>query len=91
VLFQLTGNESWAKDKLKIVSDTAKSIALMQNFTDANTTKAEELTNETLETVQRTSCEEPKCSGHGNCVNGTCVCNAGKLAVVGFWRLESRT
>jgi len=66
-------------DKLKPASNTANNIALMQNLTDTDSRKAEELVNETLQKLENTSCEEPKCNGNGNCVNGTCVCSRGKL------------
>jgi len=79
VLFQATGDNSSANDKLPAERNTFIFNAQNNSFSDSKT--AEKQTSTRLNQIQRSSCEDPTCHNSGKCVNGTCNCYHGKLAI----------
>lgn len=74
---RMTGDTSWAEDKIQEVEGLCLFEILTMNITETNTSM-ENLTA-AIEEMSALICLPPDCSGHGECTNGNCVCHKGYI------------
>jgi len=74
--FQVTGDLSWANDKILEIQNLCLFNMVSANNTDSNKT-IDDILAETRQ-ILATTCLPQDCSGHGTCVSGSCVCNTGQ-------------
>ena len=85
-LLQLTGDLTQANDKVSLMQQNCLDDILNREYTESNDTVA--VVDETRRTIEDDLlphiCQPFDCSGNGQCVNGTCVCDAGMYCMVHF-------
>jgi hypothetical protein len=72
---RMTGDLSWADDKIPEIQNLCIFEAMTANITESNST-IEEIVS-VVQQITAVVCLPQDCSGHGNCSKGTCICNKG--------------
>jgi hypothetical protein len=74
---QMTGDLSWADDKIPEIQNLCIFEAMTANITESNST-IEDIVS-IVQQITAVVCLPQDCSGHGTCRNGTCICDKGYI------------
>lgn len=74
----------WSMDKVPEMRKACVDQVISANYSDENATGSVEAIQSAIVTVTSSAqyfCQPVDCSGHGSCINGTCVCDNGGFSI----------